>query len=118
MLGERLKSLRILNNLTQKQVSINLHLSEARYGQYESNKRRPDYETLKEIASFYHVSTDYLLNNENDAKDEKKAKERESLKNVLVEAGYMKKDEDLSKDELERLMEFVKINKKYIKEIK
>ncbi len=117
MLGERLKTLRILNNLTQKQVSINLNLSEARYGQYEANKRKPDYDILKDIAKFYHVSTDYLLGNDDEFKDNK-IYEREILKKILVDSGYMKDNEDLSNEELERLMEFVKTNKKYIKNIK
>lgn len=118
MLGEKLKSLRLLNNLTQKQVAINLSLSEARYGQYETNKRKPDYETLKDFAKFYQVSTDYLLGNECETKNEKTIKEKEALKNALIESGYMKNNEDLTDEELKNLMEFVKTNKKYIKEIK
>lgn len=119
MLGDRLKSLRLLNNLTQKQVGLSLNLSEARYGQYENNKRNPDYNTLKEFAKFYNVSTDYLLdNNTKIEKVEKDVIEYEVLKKVLISIGYLKDGEDLTKQELKKLMEFVKDNKKYIKEIK
>lgn len=120
MIGEKLKTLRENLHLTQKEVSISLNLSEARYNQYETNRRNPDYATLKEIATFYNVSIDFLLGHtsKKTTTEEEKAKEKEALKKVLVEAGYMKENEDLSKEELERLMKFVKSNKEFIKEMK
>ncbi len=119
MLGERLKSLRLLNDLTQKEVSINLNLSEVRYGQYESNKRKPDYDVLKDIAKFYNVSTDYLLGNESKINtSETEIKEKEALKKLLIENGYLKENEELTNEEIKNIIEFIKINKKYIKGIK
>ena len=38
-----------------------MNLSDARYNQYETGKRSPDFEILTEIANFYGVTTDYLL---------------------------------------------------------
>ena len=61
MLAERLKQLRIAANLQQTDIIKRLSLSSARYSQYESGKRRPDYELLIEIANLYGVSVDYLL---------------------------------------------------------
>ena len=115
MLGERLKSLRLLNNLTQKEVSINLNLSEVRYGQYENNKRKPDYDVLKDIAKFYNVSTDYLLGNTNKDTDDKKIIEKDILKEILVKHNYMQEKEDLTNKEIEKIKNFIKINKDYIK---
>jgi len=55
MLGDKLKLLRITNGLNQKQVYMSLNLSDSRYNQYESNRRTPDYDTLKDIANFYQL---------------------------------------------------------------
>lgn len=61
MLAKRLKQLRVAANLQQNDIIKRLSLSSARYSQYESGKRRPDYELLIEFADLYGVSIDYLL---------------------------------------------------------
>lgn len=61
MFGERLKNLRLEKKLTQKELGANLSLAESTISLYESAKREPDFETVKKIAAFFGVSTDYLL---------------------------------------------------------
>lgn len=61
MLGDRIRSLREKNNLTQEQIAKKIGISRGTYAHYEINKRRPDYETLIKIAEIFDVSTDYLL---------------------------------------------------------
>lgn len=61
MLNKVLKELRIQRGLTQKEVANLLNMSTARYNQYETGKRTPDYETLLSIADFYNVSIDLLF---------------------------------------------------------
>ena len=61
MLTKRLKMLREEAGYTQRALSERLNLSDARYNQYETGKRSPDFEILTEIANFYGVTTDYLL---------------------------------------------------------
>jgi len=60
-MNTRLRYLREGKNLTQKDVSEKIDISRERYNQYETGKRKPDYETLSIIADFFDVSTDYLL---------------------------------------------------------
>ena len=43
------------------------------------------------------------------------SKEKEILKHSLISAGYMKENEDLSDEELDKLMKFIKNNKEFIK---
>ncbi|GIP36189.1 hypothetical protein J2TS4_53990 [Paenibacillus sp. J2TS4] len=38
-----------------------LNISRASLSHYEKNRRRPDVETLKKMADFFQVSTDYLI---------------------------------------------------------
>ena len=119
MNGNKLKSLRENQGLLQKDLSNILHISTSTIGMYEQGRREPDNATLKKIAGYFGVSTDYLLDIEQPiTKVEKELREKEILKNALIENGYMNKDEDLTNEELKRLMEFVKTNKKYIKESK
>lgn len=65
MLNERLRSLRENKNLTQKDASVIFDMSRERYNQYETGKRKPDYDTLISFAKYFKVSTDYLLGNSN-----------------------------------------------------
>jgi repressor LexA len=61
MLGEKLKQLRNRKNLTQDEVSRILDINRARYTQYETGTRKPDYEMLVRLAEFYDTSVDNLL---------------------------------------------------------
>jgi transcriptional regulator with XRE-family HTH domain len=60
----RLKELRISAGLKQDDLLKHFSLSSARYSQYETGKRNPDYELLMKFADFYNVSVDYLLGHE------------------------------------------------------
>lgn len=50
------------NDINQRQLAQQLNISAPALGNYVRNLREPDYETLKKIAAYFHVSTDYLLN--------------------------------------------------------
>lgn len=60
-MGDKLKSLRIEKNLTQKQIADRIGLAISAVSSYESGTRYPTYETLIKFARIFHVSTDYLL---------------------------------------------------------
>lgn len=53
--------LRKNNNLTQKQLSINLEISERNYQRLESGNTVPTVETLIKLCNYFNVSADYLL---------------------------------------------------------
>ena len=61
MFGEKLQELRTRKNLSQTQLSKILNLDKSTVCGYEKNIRLPSLDTLKSIARFFHVSTDYLL---------------------------------------------------------
>lgn len=64
MLGENLKKLR--GKRTQEDVAKLLGISRARYSHYENGARQPDFNTLEQLASFYNVTTDFLLGRTDD----------------------------------------------------
>ena len=57
----RIKNLREDNDLTQKQLSKFLNISQVTYSYYELNKRSIPLEVLCKLADFYNTSIDYLL---------------------------------------------------------
>lgn len=60
-LGEKLRDLREARNLTQKEVSQHLMISNKILSSYERDINDPPYPILKDICQFYNVSADYLL---------------------------------------------------------
>lgn len=60
--GYVLKELLSMHDLTQKQLAAALNLSPSALGNYIQDSREPDYETLIQIADYFQVTTDFLLN--------------------------------------------------------
>lgn len=59
--SDKLRSLIEEQNLTQKQVANDLNIAPSTMGGYVQGSSEPDFETLKKIAKYFDVSTDYLL---------------------------------------------------------
>ena len=60
----KLKELRQDRNITQGKLAEKLGLSRSTIAMYETGGSEPDLETLKDIASFFNVSVDYLMGRE------------------------------------------------------
>ena len=63
MFKDRLKMLRKENNISQKQLSEILYVSQQAIGKWETDKATPNPEMLAKIANYFNVSVDYLLGN-------------------------------------------------------
>lgn len=63
-LGERLKSLRKEQKMTQQELGSIIHVSKVSISGYENGNRSPDITTLLLIADYFEVTTDYLLGRE------------------------------------------------------
>ncbi len=61
-LGEKLVMLRKQNNMTQEEIGSILNVSRQAIQKWESNSSLPDIYKLKQIADYYNVTVDYLLN--------------------------------------------------------
>ena len=64
----RLENLIEERNLTQKQLSLDLHIASSTLNGYVNNNREPDFATLVRFAKYFSVSTDYLLGMSNEKK--------------------------------------------------
>ena len=60
----KLKELRNLRALSQRAFAAHLGVSQATIASWESGRTEPDNTMLKQIAKYFNVSIDYLLDNE------------------------------------------------------
>ncbi|NWL87063.1 XRE family transcriptional regulator [Paenibacillus sp. 79R4] len=60
-LGDRIKYLRELKQLTQKDLAAQAELTIVQLSRYETNDRKPDPESLRRIIDALDTSGDYLL---------------------------------------------------------
>lgn len=58
---ERLKTLRREKGMTQAEMAKLLGVSQVTFLKYEKGSVEPNQESLKKLADYFHVSTDYLL---------------------------------------------------------
>ena len=61
MFNDQLKKLRKQKKLSQAEFAKEISVAQSTVGNWESGKRDPDFRTLKKIASYFGVSTDFLL---------------------------------------------------------
>ena len=57
----RLKDLREDSDITQTEIATYLHIKQNTYSQYENGQRQLPIDVLIQLAKFYRVSTDYIL---------------------------------------------------------
>lgn len=115
MFGKKLKLLRERNGLTQEQLANKFNLLKSSISMYENDVRLPNVETIKDFANYFNVSIDYLMDNETKNNIDEELKEKEALKKLLQKTGFMAGDEDLTDEELQKLMKFVNANKEFLK---
>lgn len=57
----RIKSLRLINEYTQKDVACFLSIRQEQYSKYESGVRELPIHLLIKLCRLYHVTSDYIL---------------------------------------------------------
>lgn len=61
MLNEKLKEIRNIRQITQRELAKMLKVSPSTIAMYETGQRAPDPEMLKRIAEYFNVSLDWLM---------------------------------------------------------
>lgn len=116
--GDRLKQLRLERKLTQKELGELLNLSDRVVGYYETNERFPrDPNTIKDIASYFNVTTDYLLglsdvrnpyaNNYIKLKTNNKVVDKDPLDGFDIAAHKIEPDKEFSQEQKEYIAKLV-----------
>lgn len=63
--GNRIAELREQKGWTQEELATTIGISRAALSHYEKNRRKPDFETLTQLADLFQVSIDYLIGRTN-----------------------------------------------------
>lgn len=93
MFSKRIAALRKQRKMTQEELADALGISRAALSHYEQGRREPDFETVQKIASFFGVSTDYLLGRTDDPTPPKIP--GSALKGILRSILEKEKEKDL-----------------------
>ena len=59
--GDKLRTVIEEREITQKQLATDLNIAPSTVGGYVQNSSEPDFATLRALAKYFDVSTDYLL---------------------------------------------------------
>lgn len=115
MLGDKIKELRNKKGIYQQELANILSVSKSTVAMWETNKREPDLETIKKIASYFGVSTDYLIKWEEewDEEVERLNQEFENNRKVLMKYLGTLFDDDKDKETAyELIINLSKLNHK------
>ncbi|MFD1316997.1 helix-turn-helix transcriptional regulator [Loigolactobacillus coryniformis] len=103
MFAQKLKDLRSKKHVTQQEIADFLGISRPAYTAYESGKRQPDYDILKKLATYFNVTTDFLLG-QNQTPEWADKRDTTDLKKFLDDDTGMTYDGDnLTEEENEQL---------------
>lgn len=104
---EELKAARIKAGLTQQQIADEIGITKSTYCGYETAKRNPDPQRIKQLAKVLHISADTLLDTgigkekaPASAEAETREISLEETDKLLVALGLIKEGEQLSDDDL------------------
>lgn len=98
-----LKRLRENANLTQSELAERVGLKRYSISDWENERTEPDIESIKRLAHFFNVSTDYLLGR-SDTPNEAKEEDLDDYKFALY--GEVRDLTPAEKDEILRLVKF------------
>lgn len=101
MLAERIRELRQKKNLTQKDIADKLIISHQTVGSWERGRTEPSSDALKELATIFDVSIDYLLGNESSL-DTDDIKQARHLRNIATHL-----DSDITEEEMNEILSFI-----------
>lgn len=115
MVGDRIKQLRENKEISQKALAEFINVSPSTVGMYEQGRRIPSTEILNLIASFFDVTSDFLLERTDNPhtivseEDYKVIERSKKVLDVIKKAGV--KLENIDYDKLEQLLKLANVEK-------
>lgn len=110
-----LYKLRKERKVSQQDIGNLVGVTYQAVGKWEAGDSEPDNEAIIKIANYFGVSTDYLLGN---IPEKSINEELDTLRQLLIKSGFMNAGEDLTQEQMEKLLKFVNANKEFLKESK
>lgn len=111
MFANALKELRKKHNISQKDLAREINVAPSTISMYEKGKRSPNDELLKAIATYFDVSTDYLLGHirKNDNKSDDMYDYLEKIRSDRDMKVLFELASKVNKDQLNLAIEFLKM---------
>ena len=117
-----LKYLRTKKGLSQNKLGQLIGVNQTTIARWEDNNRVPTIDNAIDVANALNITLSDLLskdlrieeNQTNEKKQLSEEEKKEALKQVLKDKGFLNENEEISKDDVDKLIDFAKRNKDYI----
>lgn len=103
MLAQRIRKLRMINDMTQGEFAEKIGISKSAVGMYEQGRREPTYDILIKISNVFNVKIDWLLSEKEEIRELEKLLE-ELFINMRQCRGLMFSGQYLSVDDIEKII--------------
>ncbi|ANB61217.1 helix-turn-helix domain-containing protein [Anoxybacteroides amylolyticum] len=107
MIAKRLSELRKKKKWSLQYIADQLNIAKSTYAGYESGYRQPSLEAVKELATLFATSTDYLLGVVDD--------EQQTIELTNTSVSITVDGERLTEDEIHQLIAFIRIKREMAK---
>lgn len=116
--ANRLKKIMDLNNIKAIELSEKTGISKSQISHWISGTYKAKQDSLTLLAEFFDVDEIWLMGFDVPMKSERKKltekEEQELLKNILKRKGFLNENEEMTEEEINKLIEFAKANKNFI----
>lgn len=112
-IANKIRFYRENRNMTQQEVADILNTTQQSIARYESGERKADQNILFALADCFKISINDFFPPIHNKQDENE-QDYQALKGILKRNGFLSSDEDLSKENVDKLIAFIKANKKFI----
>ncbi len=116
--ANRLKKIMNINNIKAIELSEKTGINKSQISHWLSGTYKAKQDSLTVLAEFFNVDEIWLMGFDVPMKKEHQPlsdfKEHEVLVNLLRRKGFLEENEDMTDDDINKLIDFAKINKKFI----
>jgi len=84
MIGSTIRELRNRDGITQRELAQAMNVSTSTVAMWETNKREPDFETIKELSGLFKVDANRLLGISVESETKKEPTQRERLTDRIM----------------------------------
>ncbi len=119
---KNLKYIRNQKKISQQELADKIGVDRSTIGYWENGKADPTLLNVQKLSDALNINmiklvgTDLSLeeNQTNEKKQFSEEEKKEALKQVLKDKGFFNENEEISKDDVDKLIDFAKRNKDYI----
>ena len=111
--SKNLKYLRKENNISRNELASKLKINQSTISRWENDNMGATIDNAYDVSQFFNVSIADLI-----GKDlstiQKRSEVKNSFKKILIENGFLSKDENITEQEAKKLIDFALANKDYL----